>query len=252
MGKRERRGNMDKKKEYAEQWEVSSKYFYDKKYYNWMQKKIENYNIILEVGSGTGYSTLVLLENGHKVIALEKNNECIKKATELIQQKGYSVGRMPDADVCFIETDVVTKEFYLGVLKNIQFDVVICWNVGSYWDKENVQFYLPYMLQYGLNIDQIKKNVESSYGELILWNACKIATMRNVPMNIIERSCEIITESNCGYYRVLGTEFSFSKLEFDNLQVDSVSGGGRVLIANGNVNMKKIVDVNLISILMKF
>lgn len=52
------------------------------------------------------------------------------------------------------------------------------------------------MLEYGLNIDQIKENVESSYGELILWNACKIATMRNVPMHIIERSGEIITESN--------------------------------------------------------
>lgn len=47
---------MDKKIEYAEQWEVSSKYFYEKKYYNWMQKKIENYNTILEVGCGTGYS----------------------------------------------------------------------------------------------------------------------------------------------------------------------------------------------------
>ena len=144
---------MDKKIEYAEQWEVSSKYFYEKKYYNWMQKKIENYNTILEVGCGTGYSTLALLANGHKVIALEKNNECIKKATELIQQKGYSVGKIPDADVCFIETDVVAKEFYLGVLKDLQFDAVICWNVGSYWDKENVQFYLPYMLEYGLNID---------------------------------------------------------------------------------------------------
>ena len=54
--KRERRENVDKKIEYAEQWEVSSKYFYDKKYYNWMQKKIENYNTILEVGCGTGYS----------------------------------------------------------------------------------------------------------------------------------------------------------------------------------------------------
>lgn len=243
---------MDKKIEYAEQWEVSSKYFYDKKYYNWMQKKIENYNTILEVGCGTGYSTLALLANGHKVIALEKNNECIKKATELIQQKGYSVGKIPDADVCFIETDVVTKEFYLGVLKDLQFDAVICWNVGSYWDKENVQFYLPYMLEYGLNIDQIKENVESSYGELILWNACKIATMRNVPMHIIERSGEIITESNCEYYRILGTEFGFSELEFDNLQADSISGGGRVLVTNGNVNMERIVDVILVSILMTF
>ena len=54
---------MDEKLEYAEQWEVSSKYFYDKNYYNWMQTKIKDYNIILEVGCGTGYSTLSLLEN---------------------------------------------------------------------------------------------------------------------------------------------------------------------------------------------
>ena len=243
---------MDKKIEYAEQWKVSSKYFYDKKYYNWMQKKIENFNIILEIGCGTGYSTLALLENGHKVIAIEKNIECIKKATELIRQKGYSVGKISDADVCFIEADVVTEEFYLGVLADIKFDLVICWNIGSYWDKESVQFYLSYMLEYGLNIDQIKRNVESSYGELILWNACKIATMRNVPMHIIERSDKIVTESNADYYRILGNEFGFSKLQFDNLKAVSVSNGGRVLVKNGNVNMERIVDVILVSILMIF
>lgn len=33
----------------------------------------ENFNIILEIGCGTGYSILALLENGHKVIAIEKN-----------------------------------------------------------------------------------------------------------------------------------------------------------------------------------
>lgn len=243
---------MDKRREYAEQWEVSSKYFYDKKYYNWMQKKIGNYSIILEVGCGTGYSTLTLLKNGHKVIALDKNSECIEKAKELLQQNGYSIGILPEADVCFIETDVVTEQFYSDVLNKIQFDAVICWNVGSYWNKENIQFYLPYMLKYGLELEQIKENVESSYGELILWNACKIATMRNVPIHIIERSSEIVNESNFEYYRLLGAEFGFSEMEVDNLQADSISAGGRVLVTNGNVNMERIVDVILISVLMIF
>ena len=175
-----------------------------------------------------------------------------KKATELIRQKGYSVGKISDADVCFIEADIVTEEFYLGVLADIKFDIVICWNIGSYWDKESVQFYLPYMLEYGLNIDQIKRNVESSYGELILWNACKIATMRNVPMHIIERSDKIVTESNGDYYRILGDAFGFSNLQFDNLKAVSVSNGGRVLVKNGNVNMERIVEVILVSILMIF
>lgn len=243
---------MDKRREYAEQWEVSSKYFYDKKYYNWMQKKIENCNIILEVGCGTGYSTLTLLKSGHKVIALDKNSKCIEKAKALVQKNGYLVGILPAADVCFIETDIVTEEFYSDVLNKIEFDAVICWNVGSYWNKENIQFYVPYMLEYGLNVEQIKANVESSYGELILWNACKISAMRNVPMHIIDRSSEFISELNCDYYRLLGAEFGFSKLEFDNLQADSISAGGRVLVTNGNVNLERIVDVILISVLMIF
>ncbi len=50
----------------------------------------------------------------------------------------------------------------------------------------------------------------------------------------------------------MGTEFGFSELEFDNLQADSISGGGRVLVTNGNVNMERIVDVILVSILMTF
>lgn len=39
---------------YSEQWNVSSKYFYDKGYYTWMTDKLTAYKIVLEVGCGTG------------------------------------------------------------------------------------------------------------------------------------------------------------------------------------------------------
>lgn len=243
---------MDKRREYAEHWEVSSKYFYDKKYYSWMQKKVENYSVLLEVGCGTGYSTLTLLKNGHKVIALDKNNECIEKAKALLRQNGYSIGILPEADVCFIETDIVTEQFYSDVLNKIQFDAVICWNIGSYWNKENIQFYLPYMLKYGLELYQIKENIESSYGEMILWNACNIAKMRTVPVHIIDRSSEIISESNADYYFQLATEFGFLEVEVDNMYADSISAGGQVLVTNGNVHMERILNVILVSVLMRF
>ena len=53
-----------------------------------------NFGVATEVGCGTGYSTLALLENGHKVIALDKNNECIEKAIEYLdspetERNGY-------------------------------------------------------------------------------------------------------------------------------------------------------------------
>lgn len=86
---------------------------------------------------------------------------------------------------------------------------------------------------------------------MILWDACKIASMRKVPMLIIDRSGEIIHESNSEYYCILGTELGFAELEFDNLQADSISSGGRILVTNGNVNREEIVDIILVSVLMK-
>ncbi len=242
---------MNEKIEYAEQWEVSSKHFYDKSNYCWMRKKIDEYSTILEIGCGTGYSTLSLLENGHKVIALDKNGECIEKAKLLIQQKGYSIGELPEADVLFIETDIAVEEFYTEVLEKIDFEVVICWNVGSYWDKKTIQFYLPYMLEYGLNISQIQQNLESSYAELVLWNTCKIAAMKKVPVHIVDRAGEIVNEENDDYYCTLRKEFEFSLLEFDNLQADSISGGGRMLVTNGKLNRDQVIETILVSIFMK-
>lgn len=242
---------MKEKYEYAEQWEVSSKYFYDKHYYKWMQEKIQSYKVILEIGCGTGYSTLTLLENGHKVIALDKNGECIRKAKILVQEKGYSIGDLTCNDVMFIETDVIVDKFNPEVLDSLYFDAVICWNVGTYWEKGTLQFYLPYLLEYGLSISQIKEMPESSYSELLLWNACKIAANRNVPINIIERTGIILNEENDCYYCILRDEFSFSELEYDNLQADSISRGGLMLSTNGKVNTENVIETILLSIFLK-
>lgn len=249
--KRGSREIMNEKIEYADRWEISSKYFYQKGSYSWMKKKVEEYSTILEIGCGTGYSTLALLESGHKVIALDKNRECIEKAKVLIHQKGYSIGVLPDADVLFIKADIAVEEFYEEVLEELNFEAVLCWNVGSYWDKETVHFYLPYMLEYGLNVSQIQQNLESSYAELILWNACKIAAMKKVPVHIVDRAGEIVNEKNDEYYCTLKKEFKFSSLEFDNLQTDSISGGGLMLVTDGEINREEVIETILVSIIMK-
>ena len=65
---------------YALQWDNSAKYFYDNGYYDWMAERIDSYNSVLEIGCGTGYSTLALVRKGFKVIAVDKNQECLNKA----------------------------------------------------------------------------------------------------------------------------------------------------------------------------
>lgn len=53
---------MNEKIKYSEQWDISAQYFYNKGYYSWMADKLTGYKNVLEVGCGTGYSTLALVE----------------------------------------------------------------------------------------------------------------------------------------------------------------------------------------------
>lgn len=71
---------MNNAQNYANQWDVSAQFFYEKGYYSWMAQRINKFQTVVEVGCGTGYSTLALVENGHKVIAIDKNRDCIAKA----------------------------------------------------------------------------------------------------------------------------------------------------------------------------
>ena len=70
------------------EWNVSSQYFYKNEYYNWMADNLTGHKKVLEIGCGTGYSTLALLEKGFDVIAIEKNEECIRKAEQLVSKSG--------------------------------------------------------------------------------------------------------------------------------------------------------------------
>lgn len=93
---------MNNTKNYANQWDVSAQFFYEKGYYSWMAQRINKFQTVVEVGCGTGYSTLALVENGHKVIAIDKNRDCIAKAKQLLLNMG--------AD------DYITKPFKLNEL----------------------------------------------------------------------------------------------------------------------------------------
>ena len=113
--------------EYAEQWDVSAKYFYDRGYYTWMARAIENHDIVVEIGCGTGYSTLSLIENGHRVIAIEKNKDCIEKRKDCCKA-GMSMKKNS------LLEGILEAEFRKSNLV-VLFDAVVCWNVGTYWSK---------------------------------------------------------------------------------------------------------------------
>lgn len=125
------------------------------------------------------------------------------------------------------------------------------WNVGTYWSKNTVRYYIPFMIEYGFRQRQIAENPESSYSELIIWNSCKMANSKKVPIHIVDRDGEIIDKGTDPYYYTLRDEFGFSEIYYDNYMAKSMSNGGRVLTTNGNVNYENLVDIIFVSILIK-
>lgn len=237
---------MNDTQSYANQWNVSAQFFYDKKYYSWMEQAIEDFHTVVEIGCGTGYSTLALIEKGHKVIAIDKNATCIAEAKKLLDSKGVL-----DDRVVFIEGDIVEDYFRDEIVSTFSFDIVVCWNVGSYWNKEMVRYYLPYMHEYGLENWQISENPESSYSELIIWETCRLAKVKEVAVHIIDRSTEIINENNDPYYKLLKNEFEYDNIFYNCKKAKSISNGGRQLSTNGVVNNSNMVDIIFASILIR-
>ena len=82
---------MTEKEKYALDWNNSAQYFYDHNSYKHLVAHISKFKTVLEIGCGTGQSTLALLEAGHSVIAIDQNAFCIEKAKQLIKASGYSV-----------------------------------------------------------------------------------------------------------------------------------------------------------------
>ena len=245
---------MTEKEKYAVEWNNSAQYFYDHNSYKHLVTHISKFKTVLEIGCGTGQSTLALLEAGHSVIAIDQNAFCIAKAKQLISASGYSVVDKLDEllpkTVCFIECDVTSLNFEKSVLPNIHPDVVICWNIGSYWDKAKVNDAVPKMIEYGLSPEQIAENTESSYGELVFWRTCVIAKAKQCAVHLVDRGMQKITKFNDPYYSFLKRELGFSKIKYANIKATTLSKGGRQLISNGQVNTQNEMPIVFISILM--
>lgn len=242
---------METQEIYSQQWSINAEHFNNNNSYLWMCGKIHEYKTVLEIGCGTGQSTVALLKNKHKVIAIEKNIFCIEKAKTLISDAGFKVGTVEnledDFDVLIIHKELLELANFIN---QYSFDIVVCWNVGSYWDEKMIRYYEKHMLKYGLTLDQISEKPESSYGELIQWHSCKIAKENNVPIHLIDRGPEALNSNNDPYYSLLKKELNFSNITYDSFLTQTISKGGRLMTVNGRPCLSEFVDIYLNSILM--
>lgn len=242
---------MNEIEKYAQDWEKSSNAFFEHGDYKWMARQLRGYKTVLELGCGTGQSTLSLLQQGLNVIAVDKNPSCLSLARKRVEEFQSSNSETINGTVQFIEADYSEPDFVKNILDALDFDVVVCWNVGTYWDKNMVGKYIKPMLEYGLTENQIKCNPESSYGEYMLWKACQIAALKSCAIQIVDRSAEKVTKLHDPYYKRLKKEFLFKTIHYENHETYTLSSTGRILTVKGRKVDATRIKIYLVSIMMK-
>jgi SAM-dependent methyltransferase len=150
-------------------------------HYRWMAEKIAGQARVLEIGCGDGRSTLELLRQGHTVVSIDENHECLHLASRRLEHAGYTPrtdiergsgasGHGPAYELMFgpiapeaanIETHLIhgdvgrnrDPELERWLKSSERFDAVICWLVGTHkWRRYNTRSSFEKESDYGLDV----------------------------------------------------------------------------------------------------
>lgn len=139
---------------YSQEWLKDAQYFYNSGLYSWMEGAVSQYQTILEVGCGCGYSSLALLEKGHTLISVDYKPYCLEQTKQLLENKGYSVllikretiiildalyevtysgidDNLDSNKVLLIEADILKDNKLVKWLEKKKVDAVVGWLIGG-------------------------------------------------------------------------------------------------------------------------
>lgn len=144
---------------YAEEWSAgNARTFSHAGHYAWMANFLVGFPRVLEVGIGDGRSTHALLSAGHVVIGVDENPACLDLAKQQLKSKGHKVihekrervevagghykiryappkSTLPASGALLLESDILNDPALLGWLKNCQPDAIVCWLMGTYYER---------------------------------------------------------------------------------------------------------------------
>ncbi|WP_367599360.1 methyltransferase domain-containing protein [Pseudomonas fulva] len=144
------------RKAYIKSWGINSEGHLAQGHYTWMAERVKGFPRTLEIGCGVGYSTLALLQQGHTVVCVEENPQCIAATRQRLVDEGFCVevisretpvsldenayrliyskiAEAPEADCLLIEGDALNDPALEAWLeRQSKFDAIACWLLGTH------------------------------------------------------------------------------------------------------------------------
>lgn len=144
------------RKAYIKSWGINSEGHLAQGHYPWMAERVKGFPRTLEIGCGVGHSTLALLQQGHTVVCVEENPQCIAATRKRLADEGFCVEviaretpvsldenayrliyseipEAPEADCLLIEGDALNDPALEAWLeRQPKFDAVACWLLGTH------------------------------------------------------------------------------------------------------------------------
>lgn len=186
-------------KEYIDAWDNNAKQHYNNQDYEWLCGKIKLYKNILELGCGSGYSTLSLAQNGHQVLSIDCNSEALKKTSNLLHENRY-LAKTAIQFINFSEADywlwninaVENRETVTEVIKQLPTDLIILCNPGGNLHEHIYKYEVELLLKYGFSKEEINSNLNDERIPLLhkyamIDAAVEIAIDTEKPLLLVDR-----------------------------------------------------------------
>jgi len=126
--------------DYAQHWRANAESFDNQGCYQWMNDQLTPIFTILEIGCGSGRSTLALARKGNKIISIEANETLACETSSYLRSEGISVEiiRIDSVSLPTFSSKVtivvgdVFNERMLQIIKPRSINFIACWLIGAY------------------------------------------------------------------------------------------------------------------------
>lgn len=148
--------------EYACEWNKSAEHFDKNSHYKWLLDQLGTPGKVLEIGCGSGISTIRIAERAESVVAVDASEFCLSNLE-------LKINKLPIKEKISLYHYDVFSENFLEFLSEKKFDTVVLWLPGA--DNEVISKNL------NINIEEMIGTEHSDYRENIVKKSIEVASV---------------------------------------------------------------------------